>query len=236
MDPIPAASTYSSSVAEADAYVRWILDYFSARLAAPVVEVGLGHGGFVGHLAQLGPYVGLDIDPEAVANAGQQYPGLRFVTADIARSDQLAPIGWGQARSLLCCNVLEHVEDDRLGVTHLLALLAPGGHLLIQVPAHDFLYNDLDRLAHHHRRYGRKRLLELFAGQPAEVVDVGFFNPIGFFGWWVNCLVTHHSLDGNAANFQTRVFVKYLLPLSRLLTPLTRHFFGQSLMLVARKT
>ncbi|MBF0272101.1 MAG: class I SAM-dependent methyltransferase [Magnetococcales bacterium] len=235
MDAVASSETYSSSVAEADVYARWILAHFAPYLMAPIVEVGLGHGGFVGQLLPLGSYAGLDIDPESVSQAQAKYPDARLITADITRLEQLTPIGLGQARTVLCCNVLEHVQDDRQGVSNLLALLAPGGHLLMQVPAHPLLYNDLDRLAHHHLRYGRQRLLQPFAGQPAEVLSVEFFNPIGFFGWLANRFVSHQSLNGASVSFQTRLFVNHLLPLSRLLTPLTRHFFGQSLMLVAKK-
>lgn len=233
MTAIASSATYSSSVAEATTYARWILDTFRPHLQPPILEIGLGHGGFVSDLAAIGDYIGLDIDPEAVAEATRAYPGLRFITSDIADRDALA--GVGRVQSILCCNVLEHVPNDRQAVTHLLELLQPGGHLLIQVPAHTFLYNDLDRLAHHQRRYGRKELLALFAGEPAEVIRVDYFNPVGFFGWGLNNFIAHDDLDGAGCNAQIRFFVRYLLPISRLLTPLTRGFFGQSLMLVVRK-
>ncbi|MEO5347442.1 MAG: class I SAM-dependent methyltransferase [Magnetococcus sp. YQC-9] len=233
MNVIASSATYSSAIAEATTYARWILDHFRTHLTSPILEIGLGHGGFVDDLLLLGDYIGIDIDPVAVEQAAQAYPNGRFVTADIGNRATLAGVGW--VRSILCCNVLEHVKNDRQAVTHLLELLQPGGHLLIQVPAHTFLYNDLDRLAHHHRRYSRQALLALFADQPAEVVRVDFFNPIGFFGWWINNFISHDNLDGAACNAQIRFFVRYLLPLSRLVTPATRGLFGQSLMLVAKK-
>ncbi|MBF0417495.1 MAG: class I SAM-dependent methyltransferase [Magnetococcales bacterium] len=233
MTAIASSTTYASAVAEATTYSRWILNHFRPHLKSPILEIGLGHGGFVGDLAALGAYIGLDIDPDAVSQAKRAYPNLPFVTADIEDRASLNQVGTVQ--TILCCNVLEHVSDDRRTITNLLALLQPGGELLIQVPAHSFLYNDLDRLAHHQRRYGRNALLALFSGQPAEVIRVDFFNPVGFFGWGLNNFIAHDNLESVGCNAQIRFFVRYLLPLSRLLSPLTRTFFGQSLMLVAKK-
>ena len=235
MDPLASSSTYSSSLAEADGYVQWVLAFFAPFLAPPIIEVGLGHGGFVNDLVRLGPYIGLDIDQKAVIEASARHPGVRFVTADITHRRQLEAVKWGQAQTVLCCNVLEHIKEDNLAVTNLLSLIAPGGHLLVQVPAHTFLYNDLDRLAHHVTRYQRRTLLDLFAGQPVDVIKVEFINPIGFFGWFLNRFLPHKNLENASVCFQVQFFLKYFLPLSRVLTPLTRNVFGQSLMLVAKK-
>jgi hypothetical protein len=59
---------------------------------------------------------------------------------------------------------------------------------------------------------------------------------IGGLAWWVNSLARHDSLDDTAVNAQIRIFDKYVLPASRLIDPLTREFFGQSLICIARKS
>ena len=114
--------------------------------------------------------------------------------------------------------------------------LSTGGHLLILVPALQQLYGDLDRLAGHYRRYHKSSMLKACGGAPIEILKLCYFNPIGGLAWWVNSLARHESLDDGAVNAQIRIFDKYVLPASRLIDPLTREFFGQSLICIARKS
>jgi hypothetical protein len=114
--------------------------------------------------------------------------------------------------------------------------LGAGGHLLILVPALQQLYGDLDRLAGHHRRYNKSLMLKAFAGVPVEILELRYFNPIGGLAWWINSFAKHESLDDSAVNAQIRIFDKYVLPISRLVDPVTRGFFGQSLICIARRT
>jgi SAM-dependent methyltransferase len=132
-------------------------------------------------------------------------------------------------------NVLEHIEDDAHAIANLVDVLKLGGHLLISVPAHMLLYNDLDRLAGHFRLYTTRRLLELLSNQPVEIVRLNYFNPIGGLGWLANRLKRHNSLNDSAVNGQIVLFDKYVVPLSRALDPLSRNFFGQSVICIARR-
>ena len=68
-----------------------------------------------------------------------------------------------------------------------------------------------------------------------QVEKLRYFNPIGGLGWWANKFRRHESLDSDEVNGQIVIFEKYVLPFSRALDPLTRAFFGQSLICVARR-
>lgn len=50
-------------------------------------------------------------------------------------------------------DVLEHTEDDLAAMRELYRVLAPGGALLVTVPAYGFLWSEHDEALHHHRRY-----------------------------------------------------------------------------------
>ena len=132
-------------------------------------------------------------------------------------------------------NVLEHIEDDATAIANLVDVLKPGGHLLISVPALMLLYNDLDRLAGHCRRYTTRRLQDLLSDQPVEIVRLSYFNPIGGLGWLANRLKRYDSLNDAAVNGQIALFDKYIVPVSRALDPLSRGFFGQSVTCIARR-
>jgi SAM-dependent methyltransferase len=230
------APTFSSAIAEARNYMDWIVGTLRPYFGRDVLEVGIGHGSYYEYLGKLGSYHGVDIDPNNVATSRLRYPGGTFELADICSEAFRARFPPGSVDTVVCCNVIEHIEDDNRAVANMANALTPGGHLLILVPALNQLYGDLDRLAGHHRRYDRGLMLKACARVPIEVLDLRYFNPIGGLAWWVNSFVRHQSLDDSGVNAQIRIFDKYVLPVSRFVDPLTRNFFGQSLICVARKS
>ncbi len=233
--PQPARSTYTSAVAEADTYTDWILSLFENRLRGRILEIGVAHGSYTQRLSA-NDYVGIDIDPVAVQEARARFPNVHLEVADIADRKSLEFLGPASVDSIVCFNVLEHVEHHRDAVRNLLELLRPGGYLLLFVPALPALYNDMDRLAGHHRRYTRKSVIEVFSSQTAEIQRLEYVNPIGGVGWWANKLRKHDYLDSKELNGQIRFFMRYLLPVSTGLGVLTRNVFGQSLVVEARRT
>jgi SAM-dependent methyltransferase len=92
----------------------------------------------------------------------------RRVRAPLVLVDEgrLPPLGPGQT-ALGLFDVLEHLDDDRGLLRFLHSTLAPGGVLVLTVPAHPFLFDDRDELAHHRRRYRRSELRD-------KLVEAGF--------------------------------------------------------------
>jgi SAM-dependent methyltransferase len=233
---VPTGSeTYSSAMSDAKNYIGWILDQFEPYLTAPVLEIGVGHGSYAEVLQARGPYIGVDIDAESVAEARGRFPHLRFEVADITSPEFVALLKPHGIRSIVCSNVIEHIEDHARAVANLAGVLAPGGHLLVIVPALELLTNDLDRLAGHQRRYGRRQFQDLMTGAGLQAVRSDYFNPIGGLGWLVNRAKRHNSLNDQAVNAQIRLFDRWLVAPSRMLDPATRRFFGQSVIAVGRK-
>ena len=216
-------------------YNGWIVAAFARYLGTSVLEVGVGHGGFYEQLPGVRRYTGLDIDRKIVARAQARHPELTYVQGDVADPGLPDRLGRGSVDSALCVNVLEHVPDDRAAVANLLELVRPGGHVLLFVPAFPALYNDLDRLAGHQRRYTRGRLRDLLPPGRAEVRVLEYFNPLGAVGWGLNRFLPHPSLETRRVLRQVSFFDRYLLPVSRLLNPVTRFGFGQSLVCVLRR-
>ena len=223
-------------MSDARNYMGWILDSFRRELRAPVLEIGVGHGSYAEALRELGEYVGLDIDRESIAAAKQRFPDLPFHAADITQQTVVELAGEGHFNTVVCLNVIEHIPDHEGAVANLAAVLAKGGHLVIVVPALSALYNDLDRLAGHIRRYRTIELRELFAKAGLETVRSDYFNPIGGLGWLANRLVRHNSLNDTAVNGQIALFDKWAVPVSRAIDPVTRRFFGQSVVAIGRKS
>jgi SAM-dependent methyltransferase len=88
--------------------------------------------------------------------------------------------------SIVCCNVLEHIEKDAEALADMRAVLQPGGRLALLVPSLKRLYGSLDEHLGHFRRYEKRELEEKVAAAGFDLEDCFFINKPGIFGWWLN--------------------------------------------------
>lgn len=140
---------------------------------ATVIDVGCGTGANIAALAKDYRCIGLDPSANAVALARERYPSVRFIhgraPADIA--DDAAG-----ASMFLLMDVLEHVSDDFLLLSSVLAASSPGAHVLITVPADASLWSRHDVSFGHYRRYDGNRLASLWHGLPVTARLFSHFN------------------------------------------------------------
>ena len=153
-----------------------------------ILEVGIGIGIFTDKLLTRGKVFGVDIVPEFVAAARRRHgerPDLEYLVADMGAGlpDSLRGRTFD---TIVCMNVLEHIEDDRGTLKRFMAMLKPGGKLVLVVPAHQILFNPLDSNDGHFRRYAEGELKEKLAEAGFSVVHASQFNLFGIFGWFVN--------------------------------------------------
>lgn len=66
-------------------------------------------------------------------------------------------------------DVVEHCADDALALSELARVLAPGGRMLLSVPAYQWAWSQHDVRAGHHRRYTKRRLDRLVEGAGLSV-------------------------------------------------------------------
>jgi SAM-dependent methyltransferase len=73
------------------------------------------------------------------------------------------PLAPGTVSVLCLLDVIEHLEDPVATLRQARAALAPGGRVVVNVPAHPFLWSSADVELGHHRRYTRPVLREHLA-------------------------------------------------------------------------
>jgi SAM-dependent methyltransferase len=153
--------------------VRRVLEHAVAPSSEKlVIDVGCGTGANIAFLDQ--DYTGLGIDSNALAieSARRRFPDTEFLCGV---APNVAGERWQQARAILLMDVLEHIEDDFLFFSQLLADLTPGTHVLITVPALRSLWSPHDLAFGHYRRYEIPRLARLWKGLPITPLLVSFF-------------------------------------------------------------
>lgn len=229
---VTGRETFSPAMESASGYGGWIIERFRPYLGAAVLEVGFGHGGFRTLLPEAIRYAGLDVDDEVIQRARARAPGDVFIRGDVCDPRLGEQLGAFQPDSILCVNVLEHIPDDQQAVRTMLSILPRHGRLLLLVPAFEWLYTRLDRLAGHCRRYRRSGLAALISSAGGQALALQYFNPLGVVAWRLAGLWTRTSLHDPGIASQVRLFDRYVLPASRALDPLCRRFIGQSLIAV----
>ena len=83
-------------------------------------------------------------------------------------------------------DVLEHIADDAAMLASLANKLAPGGRIVLKVPAIPWLFNSLDAAVGHFRRYDQTALTLVAHSAGCRVRHCQSFNIAGIPGWWWN--------------------------------------------------
>jgi glycosyltransferase involved in cell wall biosynthesis len=216
-------------------YNRWLADRFRSALGPRVLEIGAGFGNMTRQLTGRELIVASDLDPVALEYLRGTFRGEEGVRIASYRF----PLGAGEReeiRSLrvdtvVCLNVLEHIEDDAATLADFHALLPAGGRLVLVVPALARLYGTLDEHLHHFRRYEKAELEQKVTAAGFALEDCRFLNRPGIVGWYVNGKI-----------LRRRVLPSGQLAAFRLMLPLLRReeknppSTGMSLLAIARKS
>jgi SAM-dependent methyltransferase len=149
-----------------------VLASVELETGARVLEVGTGTGNTLRVLEGRFPaatIVGVDLFGEGLAMARRR-SAAHLVRANIAH------LPFRSAFDLIAAfDVLEHLEDDRTALTDIRGLLAPGGHLVLTVPAFTHLWSRFDADSHHFRRYELEELRERVEAAGLVVERLTFF-------------------------------------------------------------
>lgn len=223
--------------------IERVLSWFLAEPAGDreILEVGAGVGQNIAVLNQFGQVDALELDPLGLASL-RQIESVRNVyetgiPSDIGRK-------WDV---ILACDVIEHIEDDRLAVQWIFDHLKPGGVFLVTVPAFQWLFSEHDRALGHFRRYTAKTFDELLPCE-AERLSGSYFNsylfPLGLVSrliWQLGRRFTKRSTDEfqkqrvpNGRFIDSILRVVFMNEIGRM-SQTTRRDFGLSYYVCGRK-
>jgi len=169
-------------------YNSWIIERVKKHIGSNVLEIGSGIGNIIHELLKLDNVSKLtasDPDEKALEMLASRFePDSRIKYLKYDAQDAPYPLfGSDHYDTIICSNVLEHINDDKKALENM-AKLIPNGNLVLLVPANPSLYSGLDEDLDHFRRYRKNNLSELLNESGYEVEEIYYHNYVGALGWW----------------------------------------------------
>ena len=139
---------------------------------APILDVGCGTGYFLEGAGNR--YDAWGVDPSPLAVDLCRARGLERVVQGSAYD--LSAVADRRFEAAFFLDVIEHLDDDARALREAMRVLAPGGLVIITVPAFMFLWSEHDVVNQHRRRYRRPHLAALLGEVGLGVERLTYFN------------------------------------------------------------
>lgn len=143
---------------------------------ARILEIGCGTGHNLEMLARFGHVDGIEVDDEARALSSKRL-GREIGSSPLPELPGIADRAY---HLIALLDVLEHIEEDRASLASIKRKLAPGGRILLTVPANQWMWSAHDAAHHHHRRYSKAGLRRVIEEAGLKVETLSYFNSLLF--------------------------------------------------------
>ena len=135
--------------------------------------------------------------------------------------------------TIIALDVLEHIKDDKNEIKKLYTSLNKEGHLIINVPAFDFLYSEFDKSIGHFRRYNKKNLQKKIEALKFSKCRLFYYDSIGFILSLISKIFLKKKYK---KNFQNKIQLwNFLIPISKVVDFFILNIFGKSLCVIIKK-
>ena len=207
-------------------YQAWLTRHVTrtvhAAHAARVVDFGAGLGDYARPVSRLAAVT--CVEPDASLRDGLEREGF-------ATTANIADLPAGAFDLVYSLNVLEHIRRDVEALRQVRRVLAPGGSLLLYVPAFACLYSAMDAKVGHYRRYRYRGLAARVQQAGLQVISGRYADSLGFLAALAYRVARG---DGTLSPASVAAYDRFVFPVSRVLDTVLHPFFGKNLWLVAR--
>ena len=218
---INAGFEIQQRVAYAKNYNYWIYTTIASFVGKRILDVGCGLGNITQYLLDRESIVGIDILDSFVAEMGKRfssYPNFKIIKGTITDKNVLR-LKEMNFDTIICLNVLEHIENDRQALRNMFELLPHNGRLILLTPAIKFLYGTMDAADGHYRRYTKRELRVKLKNSGFIVKKQFYMNLLGILGWYLNGKILRKRFIPVKGYAVYDKFVWFLSKFERIFTP-----------------
>ena len=218
-------------------YRKYQYELIEKQIGVNILEVGSGDRSFTKQIVNNKKGIERLISIEPSNTLMEVYETKFSLPAYVKLTNEnlfdLTPSSYGLFDTIILIHVMEHIEDDRKAITHLSNLLKPGGKILIEVPALEFLFSIHDETLGHYRRYNKYNFKQMVDKDIFNIEKLFYNDAIGVFGslfYFKFKKISIKSESGiNLANKQGKIYDKYIIPFEKWYESFLTIPFGLSL-------
>jgi SAM-dependent methyltransferase len=215
-------------------YNQWIFTLVKPYLGCRIFEIGAGIGNLTQKFVAVADFV-FSIEPNQICYSDLvKTLGLspKFESRPWRLEDCDVKLLHGYLiDTVICINVLEHIENDHQALIKIQEILQPSGRLVLFVPAITWAYGPIDSAVGHFRRYDKGSLLRELIQSGFNIEIIRYSNFIGLMGWLYNA---HFRRNTRQSDGQIKFFNR-LIPWYSRLEKLISPPIGMSLLSVGWK-
>jgi SAM-dependent methyltransferase len=143
-----------------------------------ILDIGCGVGSNLSLLTLKSSRVlGVDSEIYSLSLAKKRFSTVPLINGDL----QKLPLKSDSIDCILATDILEHVDEDTVGIKEIYRTLRNEGKVIFTVPAFGFLWGIQDIVGMHKRRYGKKILIKKLEKEGFNVLRVSYSNFFLFF-------------------------------------------------------
>ena len=223
------AGTELSIFAGATNWKRYLARQLQPFIHGHVLEVGAGIGATTSALWTPVASQWTALEPDS-GLADQMRDRFQVLELDVAvRVGTVADLQASDCfDTILYVDVLEHIEADAAELAAAARHLAPGGHLVVLSPAHQWLYSPFDGAVGHVRRYNSTQLASVGPSSLA-LTRLRYLDAVGLTASAANRYLLRHS---TVTPSQIAVWDRLMVPISRVLDRCVAFRIGKSVLAV----
>ena len=154
--------------------IETLLKHLDFPANGKILEVGSGTGGNFLMLSKFGKVDAIEPDASARALVSNRC-GVELTEGSLPDQIPFPPHSFDL---IVALDVLEHIKDDQESLVSIKRFLKPDGHLLLTVPAYQFLWSEHDEQHHHERRYCLAELTGLLEKVGYTIHRKSYFNTL----------------------------------------------------------
>ena len=216
--------------------LKFLLSYLNIQKDSTVIDVGCGVGSNLPLLKSMGlKVIGIDSESYSLSFA-KNLSGTLLINGDVLR----LPVKSNSIGLVIATDLLEHLDDDSMGIKEIHRTLTREGKVILTVPAFKSLWGIQDVVGMHKRRYSKNEFLRKIEREGFIVLKSSYFNFFLFFPIFLGRRLirllgvkidSENKINSPLINF----FLKTLFSIEPYILKFFSFPFGVSVFCVARK-
>ena len=221
----------------AENFIEWLYSKYESHVKGDILEISSGIGTYSKKIIFDNPNVNITLteyDENDVKKLKKEFETNRIKCKkiDMNIKEDYESLGYNKFDTIICSNVLEHIEKDQFALEQCFSLLKKKGKLILIVPQNPNLFSEQDKELGHFRRYTKNEILLKSQNAGFKLVNIENFNAIGVLGWKLNKKSKQTKNNPKMIN----VFNNIIPLVKKIDDSVTSKIFGLSLIAVLEKT